>query len=214
MVTANYGIERHADYYLIRFFKSMRRFSSAPYNGGTGESIAYANRHVERNYCSDPEIEIPQFLGRNNIDEKGITVTLTACPVWDFVLIEDNIGDSFLTSAITAGSGNALSIGSKGSEGNGTVNICVLTDLPLSDSGTLNLFQTIVEAKAQAFNDLGITDRKTGKISPGTSTDTVSIFVASQGNDIEFGGRLTDIGHRISLTVYENIGLALQKCLD
>ena len=214
MVTANYGIERHADYYLIRFFKSMRRFSSAPYNGGTGESIAYANRHVERNYCSDPGIEIPQFLGRNNIDAIGITVTLTACPVWDFVLIEDNIGDSFLTSAITAGSGNALSIGSKGSEGNGTVNICVLTDLPLSDSGTLNLFQTIVEAKAQAFNDLGITDRKTGKISPGTSTDTVSIFVASQGNDIEFGGRLTDIGHRISLAVYENIGLALQKCLD
>ena len=214
MVTGYYKIERHADYYLIRFFRSMRRFSSAPYNGGIGESIAYANRHVERNYCSDPGVEIPQFLGSNNIDAKGITVTLTACPVSNFVLIEDKIGERFLTSAITAGSGNALSIGSKGSEGNGTVNICVMTNLPLSDSGTMNLYQTIVEAKAQAFNDLGIKDRITGKISPGTSTDTVSIFVASHGKDMEFGGRLTNIGHRISLTVYESIGLALQKCLD
>ena len=213
MVTGYYGIERHADYYLIRFFRAMRKFSSAPYNGGIGESIAYANRHVERNYSSDPGVEIPQFLGRNNIDANGITVTLTACPVLDFVLIEDKIGDHFLTTAITAGSGNAISIGSKGSEGNGTVNVCVLTDLPLSDSGTLNLYQTIVEAKAQAFNDLGITDRITGKISPGTSTDTVSIFVANQEKDMKFGGRLTDVGHKISLTVYENIGIALQKCL-
>jgi len=214
MVTGYYTIERHADYYIIRFFRSMRRFSSAPYNGGIGESIAYANRQVERNYCSDPGVEIPQFLGRHNIDAKGITVTITACPVWDFVLIEDNVGDRFLTTAITAGSGNALSMGSKGSQGSGTVNICVLTDFPLSDSGTMNLYQTIVEAKAQAFNDLGIMDRTTGKVSPGTSTDTVSIFVASRGKDMEFGGRLTDVGHRISLTVYENIGTALQKCLD
>ncbi|MCL4359301.1 MAG: adenosylcobinamide amidohydrolase [Candidatus Thermoplasmatota archaeon] len=191
----------------------MRKFSSAPYNGGIGESIAYANRHVERNYSYNPGVEIPQFLGRNNIDANGITVTLTACSVLDFVLIEDKIGDHFLTAAITAGSGNAISMGSKGSEGNGTVNVCVLTDLPLSDSGTLNLYQTIVEAKAQAFNDLGITDRITGKISPGTSTDTVSIFVANQGKDMEFGGRLTDVGHKTSLIVYENIGVALQKCL-
>ncbi len=213
MVTEYYGIERHADFYLIRFFRAMRKFSSAPYNGGIGESIAYANRHVERNYSYNPGVEIPQFLGRNNIDANGITVTLTACSVLDFVLIEDKIGDHFLTAAITAGSGNAISMGSKGSEGNGTVNVCVLTDLPLSDSGTLNLYQTIVEAKAQAFNDLGITDRITGKISPGTSTDTVSIFVANQGKDMEFGGRLTDVGHKTSLIVYENIGVALQKCL-
>ena len=213
MVTEYYGIERHADFYLIRFFRAMRKFSSAPYNGGIGESIAYANRHVERNYSYNPGVEIPQFLGRNNIDANGITVTLTACSVLDFVLIEDKIGDHFLTAAITAGSGNAISMGSKGSEGNGTVNVCVLTDLPLSDSGTLNLYQTIVEAKTQAFNDLGITDRITGKISPGTSTDTVSIFVANQGKDMEFGGRLTDVGHKTSLIVYENIGVALQKCL-
>ncbi|QRF74559.1 Adenosylcobinamide amidohydrolase [Thermoplasmatales archaeon] len=214
MSDSGYAIERHTDFYFIYFRSPMRRFSSAPFNGGTGTSGGYLNWHVDIDYDGDPALDVPIFLAKNGIDSKTVTVTLTACLLEDFILVEDRVNEYYVTVCMTAGAGNALSIGSAGRDGHGTVNIGVFTDYPAGDPAAINLVQTVVEAKAQAFNDMGIRDRDTGKLSPGTSTDTVSVFVDSRHTDELYGGRLTEIGKKISTIVYENMEMAIKKCKE
>lgn len=114
------------------------------------------------------------------------------------------VQDYFIQAFTTAGFDNALSIGNKSGKP-GTINICVVTDYPLSESGAMNLYQTSIEAKAQALNGMNIRDTMTGIVSPGTSTDTLSVFVINKEKKCDYAGRLTEIGYETSLLVYNNL---------
>ncbi len=197
-------LQMAGDHYVIFFGQSARFFSNAPYNGGYGNAEAYINRHVSIDYNSDPVIDTEDFLEKKGYDKKKSVVTLTAVDVSTVVEKESHAGNYEMLTYVTSGTGNALSIGSYGRPG-GTINICVVTDLPLSDSAALGLFQTVIESKSQAMNDLGIVDRSTGRPSPGTSTDTVSLFLLSGDQRLQYGGRLTEYGRLISLMVYDSI---------
>ncbi len=192
------------DHYVIFFGESARFFSNAPYNGGYGEAEAYINRHVSMDFNSDPVTDTERFLEKKRYSKKKSVVTLTAVDVSTVIEKESHAGNYAMRSYVTSGTGNALSIGSYGRPG-GTINICVVTDLPLSDSAALGLFQTVIESKSQAMNDMGIMDKSTGRHSPGTSTDTVSLFLLSGDKILEYGGRLTEYGRLISLMVYNSI---------
>ncbi|AAT42709.1 adenosylcobinamide amidohydrolase [Picrophilus oshimae] len=204
MASLSFMIKEYNDYYIIDFERPVRKFSSAPFNGGVGTSLRYINRTVNLNYNDDPSLEIMEFLIRNKIDLNGTVVTLTAVPVSQRVIKSINIDKYKMESVITAGFENALSIGNRNNF-YGTVNIAVITDMPLSDAAAINLMQSITEAKAQAMNDLNIMDKKTGLRSPGTSTDTVNVFIDNFNMDIRYAGRLTDPGYYSSLIVYNSI---------
>ncbi len=199
-------------YYIVEFGRSVRKFSSAPINGGYGSCERYLNRTVPRNFSADPIKYGREFLNSEGIDFNGTCMTMTACDVKGLSSGSSDSDGHHIYSWVTAGSSNALSTGSRGEYGAGTVNIAVATDAPLSDSASFNLIQSIVEAKVQLFNDLGIIDRSSGKIAPGTSTDTVSLFIMSDLGTMPYAGRLTGIGRSTSLLVYDLVGRALTRC--
>ncbi len=193
----------HKRFYYIEFTQGARKYSSAPYQGGTGISYGYVNMHVENNYNSDVNEYIKSFLIKNNLSTE-LTVNMTSADINN--LRRGNVYvDSYSVCAfITAGFDNALSIGNKSGKP-GTINICIITDYPLTDSGAMNLYQTCIESKAQALNDMGIRDMRTGMLSPGTSTDTLSIFVLNEARKHDYAGRLTEIGYSTSMLVYDNL---------
>lgn len=192
-------------YYAVKFWKPLRRFSSAPFNGGIGLTSVYINRHVPLSYNRHPHDDISGFLVMEGYRSEETTVTLTACDTRRATHRLLDFGTYFLHISVTAGTENALPIGSEGKLAPGTVNIAVATDAALDDSAGLNLYQSVVEAKSQAFHDAGVRDRETGKTAPGTSTDTVSIFVGDEGEYFQYGGRLSRIGKTLSVAVYETI---------
>ncbi len=203
-------IVRGESYYMLSFPSLFRKFSSAPFGGGTGYSNGYLNRSVPKDYRSDPVSETLEFLRKNSIEPTGLTVTLTACKIENAIIAKEEDEIQVLIS-VTGGSSNALSIGSSGFESPGTINIAVISDAEMQDDAAMNLFMGITEAKSQALSDLGIRDRKTGKYAPGTSTDSVSLFLSGDGKRFRYGGRLTQIGQIASVMVYNAVKASLTK---
>lgn len=193
------------DFYFLDFNDPVTAISSAPYNGGFRKVKRYINRQVPIDYNHDPVEEIGSFLDQNKFPGEECVVTITACDLEKALIKQISIDGIYILVSITACFANALSIGGSGLNLPGTVNIAVFTDFGLSAAGGLNLYQSIVEAKSQAFNDFGIKDRTTGKPSPGTSTDTTSLFLVQAENGSDYGGRLTEIGKRVSLAVYNGL---------
>ena len=202
------------DHYLLRFWKPLRKYSSAPFNGGVGFASRYINRHVPLDYNHEPELEIKEFLKANRYPAKETTVTLTSCETGKASHSLLNQDSFFVHISVTAGKENALAIGSDGAFAAGTVNIAVVTNATMDDSASLNLYQSIAEAKCQAFNDSGVRDRVAGVNAPGTSTDSISIFVGNEGESFTYGGRLSKIGKLASVEVYHMVLKQIQSsCL-
>ncbi|WP_393970726.1 adenosylcobinamide amidohydrolase [Oxyplasma meridianum] len=192
-------------FYFLKFNEPVDAISSAPFNGGFKKIEMYINRQVPIEYNYDPVEEIGSFLDQEGLPKEKCLVTITACNIEKAYLKQFSDSGIFILASITACFGNALSIGGDGLISPGTINIAVFTDYGLSAAGGLNLFQSIVEAKSQALNDFQIRDKTTGRISPGTSTDTTSLFlIPARGGD-NYGGRLTEIGKKISMTVYNGL---------
>ena len=193
------------NFYRIDFHKIFRRYSNSPFNGGIGISRYYINRHVPIDYNDELDGKIADFLKELNLEQDLATVSLTACDTNKGIHRLTEKEDYFVHLSITGGTKNALSIGSEGFRSQGTINIALITDATLSDSSALNLFQDIIEAKSQALNDSRVTDSTTGMSSPGTSTDSLSLFVGNSGRKFPFAGRLTEIGKLASVMVYEAV---------
>ncbi|MCL4479893.1 MAG: adenosylcobinamide amidohydrolase [Candidatus Thermoplasmatota archaeon] len=205
---------KERDFYLLDFNDPVTGISSAPFNGGFRKIRRYMNRQVPLDYNHDPVKEIGAFLDRNNFPRENCVVTITACDLKDAYLRESSNNDIYLLISITACFANALSIGGTGLNIPGTVNIAVFTDYALSAAGGLNLYQSIVEAKSQAFNDFRIMDKTTGNPSPGTSTDKTSLFLINAETGSDYGGRLTEIGKMVSLAVYNGLEYIHSRSCD
>jgi adenosylcobinamide amidohydrolase len=202
------------DFYSLDFDKPVTAISSAPFNGGFREIKRYINRQVPIDYNHDPVDEIGSFLDQNKFSRENCVVTITACDIENALIQEISNDEIYILISMTACFANALSIGGNGMNIPGTVNIAAFTDYGLSAAGGLNLYQSMIEAKSQAFNDFGIRDRTTGNPSPGTSTDTTSLFLVQAENGSNYGGRLTEIGKRVSLAVYNGLDHIITRSSD
>ncbi|MEM0158707.1 MAG: adenosylcobinamide amidohydrolase [Thermoplasmataceae archaeon] len=196
-----FDFSHRSSYYMISFRRSMIVVSNAPYYGG-GRVLRYVNRTVQRDYNHNPREEIASFLSLEKIPSLGTIVTLTAVDVTRTEAL--NVSDQIVMT-ITCGTENALSIGSMGKIGIGTINVFVAALVNLKTEALLDLFQGVVEAKCQALNDLNIRDRSTNKNAPGTSTDTVTLCALDGNGGDHYGGRLTWIGKSVSVAVYDRL---------
>ncbi|MGP6206874.1 adenosylcobinamide amidohydrolase [Cuniculiplasma sp. SKW3] len=208
--TVNYSFQINPSYYKIEMPEPSKYFSSAPFNGGYGRRRIYINRHVNKTYNHDPEIEIGNFLSMENIGKDETVVTLTSVDISKFQRKAKRIWNYEMEIFITAGFENAVSIGNRNNL-YGTINICLITDLPLTDSASINLMQSMIEAKSQCMNDFHIADRETGKPAPGTSTDTITLFILSNDATIKYGGRITEYGYNASELVYETLSKIIEN---
>jgi Uncharacterized conserved protein len=198
------------DHYAISFPHDVRITGNAPFNGGFFLGRRFINRTVRRNYSDDPLIETCKFLNANGYEPEECTVTLTAADVREVVCKSHRSEEFNIHTFITAGVGNAVSLGSTSST-MGTINICVITDLPLTDSAIINAIQTVVEAKSTALFDMDVRDKKTGKLAPGTSTDTVTVINTSKSRDTPYCGRVTPCGMILSKLIYSSLSDILKR---
>ena len=205
-----YSYELHNKYYKIEFPRPVRFISSAPFNGGFGYADTYVNREVPKSYNSDPVVEIEKFLHEEDISALRTVVTMTAVNVSTLERDERVVGAYSMKIFLTAGFDNAVSIGNR-NHLFGTVNLCLVTDLPLSNAASVNLLQSMVEAKSQCMNDFEIRDSETGNKAPGTSTDTVSIFILFEETSIKYAGRITEYGYYASELVYNALTKSILK---
>ncbi|MGC8506199.1 MAG: adenosylcobinamide amidohydrolase [Thermoplasmata archaeon] len=203
MKKGKFRLVERPEFYIIHFHKPARMFSSAPFKGGAGTCSTFINRHVDIDYNHDVESECSRFLHEYGIEENHTTITLTAADVSKRKIFLNEDGTIFIIA--TAGLNNALSVGSTGYQSAGTVNIAIVADIPLSDSAAINLIQSSVEAKCQAMNDAGVRDMITGDPAPGTSTDSISLFITDSGNSERFAGRITPHGRIVSMEIYRMV---------
>ena len=209
MLNEDFTFSKKSDHYLIYFQRLVKMTGNAPFNGGQFVWRNFINRTVRKNYMDDPIIETTEFLMKNKYTPKDTAVKLTAVDIGEVKTKSKNIEGFAFPTLLTAGVDNAISIGGF-RKGQGTINICVLTDLPMTDSATINAIQTIVESKSAALFDTGIRDRNTGKLAPGTSTDTVTIIRTSEYEDIPYCGRATPWGALLSELIYSSLTEILQ----
>ncbi|MCY0852043.1 MAG: adenosylcobinamide amidohydrolase [Thermoplasma acidophilum] len=207
MSTKPFEMREEAGYYVIEFQHKAWTMSSAPFNGGCGLRSTYINRHVDSNYSHEVRTEVESFLKRQNLATEDTVVTLTAADVSRYVHASKHVEGWHIDIFLTAGFDNAISIGNRFGKP-GTINIAVVTDMPLSEAAMVNMMQSMVEAKSQFMNDYGIKDIRTGKPAPGTSTDTVSLFVVNSEGNIDYAGRLTEAGYYTSMMVYNALALS------
>lgn len=209
MLNEDFTFSKKSDHYLISFHRPVKMTGNAPFNGGQFVGKKFINRTVHKNYMDDPIIETTEFLRMNKYTPIDTAVTLTAVDIRDVKTKSKNIERFAFHTFLTAGVDNAISVGGFSRE-QGTINICVLTDLPMTDSATINAIQTIVESKSAALFDMDIRDRSTGKLAPGTSTDTVTIIRTSEYENIPYCGRATPWGALLSELIYSSLTEVLQ----
>lgn len=209
LLNKDFVFSTKSDHYLISFQRPVKMTGNAPFNGGQFIGKNFINRTVHKNYMDDPIPETKEFLGRNNYSSKETAVTLTAVNIREAKTKSENIEEFGFRIFLTAGIDNAISIGGFSPE-QGTINICVLTDLPMTDSAAINAIQTIVESKAAALFEMDVRDKNTGKLAPGTSTDTVTIIRTSEYEDIPYCGRATPWGALLSELIYFSLMEVLQ----
>jgi adenosylcobinamide amidohydrolase len=86
----------------------------------------------------------------------------------------------------------------------GTINLLVVVDEPLTDTGLVNALQTAVEAKAQALAAARVVAANAAGYATGTATDSVCV-ACPPGKRVPFAGPVTRVGAELALAVLEAV---------
>ncbi len=181
----------------------FRIMSSAPLNGGLRNCKRIINHQINGNETGEIKKTFQDKLGIDQEKMDNIVGFLTSANVEKSFIEEKSIDDGEIKIIITAGIGKSLD--------SNTINIILITDLDLTESGMANLFIVITEAKANALRKLDITHEK----EPITGTPTDAIAVAktnnTKGDKINYTGTATRIGSQVYNLVEEGVKEALKK---
>ncbi|OKY78389.1 MAG: Phosphatidylglycerophosphatase PgpA fused to adenosylcobinamide amidohydrolase CbiZ [Candidatus Methanohalarchaeum thermophilum] len=159
-----------------------RVMSSAPLNGGLKVCNQIVN-HEARSGYEDVEELFENSLEIGDLSE--VVGFITNVDMGNRFVREVELEEGYIKVFLTAGIGKSLETN--------TINIILTTNLSLSDTGLLNLFIIITEAKVSALRELDVIYN--GDNVWGTPTDAIA--VAKEGKEegnIDFTGRATEIG--------------------
>jgi adenosylcobinamide amidohydrolase len=127
-------------------------------------------------------------------------------------------GDRFrLLCCATAGTRNAARAGDPratySAYAPGTINISLFVDGRLTESAMAGAIVTATEAKSAALQELGVTERETGRIATGTTTDAIAVCVSQRtgwGEPHAYAGSATSIGCSIGEAVFRAVHEAVR----
>ncbi len=175
-----------------------RCLSSAVYGGGMGSVRTWMNVQVPADYARvDPDAHIKERAVGLPPPVVGM---LTAADVAGHV--ERSSGGA--TAVATVGLGHPLAAaGTRPASAPrfGTINMLVVSALPLSDEGLVGALQTAVEAKAQALAEARIFAVNANAFATGTATDSICL-ACPEGEGARFAGPATCIGGEIARAVH------------
>lgn len=203
---------------VVRFKERMDVLSSAVLNGGLSMASAYFIMQVPKNYMTDdPRSDAERVRVGLGLPEDTVGM-MTAAEV-DYVFnVKAGVHDGLEVEAIaTAGLSNHIVAGEeledwegrfRISQGRaarmmaGTINIAIVSPIPLSVAGMVNLMIPLVEAKSAAMSDRGF--RETG-----TSSDSMAVFSPIGEGRADYAGTASSVGIAGARAVRAAVGHAL-----
>lgn len=199
------------------FTEKMEVMSSAVLNGGNTEASAFFIMQVDKNYYNnDPRSHAAKIRDALDLPADSVGM-MTAAEVDRVFNVTDEVyGGHSVTAVVTAGLSNHVVAGDELLDWDrrhmvsmmralrfcGTINIAVVSDVPLTSAAKVNLMIPLVEAKTAAMNVRGY--RETG-----TTSDSMAVISPIGGPRIDYTGTGTDIGIAVARAVRKAVGYAL-----
>lgn len=194
----------------------LKTVSSAVHNPGIGWHNCLLNRSVPGDYViSDVKREVKEFLKRENFSSTNTVVMLTAVPTALVAINEFSAPFGSIIVAVTAGVGNAVDVSRVHERQDdpyiGTINTWVIVNGCLSEEAFFQALMTATEAKTKALQSENIRDERSGTIATGTATDSLLIATTQKGEEMLYGGPITEVGKMIAKGVYETTVQAIRN---
>lgn len=194
----------------------LKTVSSAVHNPGIGWHNCLLNRSVPGDYViSDVKREVKEFLKRENFSSTNTVVMLTAVPTALVAINEFSAPFGSIIVAVTAGVGNAVDVSRVYERQDdpyiGTINTWVIVNGCLSEEAFFQALMTATEAKTKALQSENIRDERSGTIATGTATDSLLIAATQKGEEMLYGGPITEVGKMIAKGVYETTVQAIRN---
>lgn len=194
----------------------LKTVSSAVHNPGIGWHNCLLNRSVPGDYViSDVKREVKEFLKRENFSSTNTVVMLTAVPTALVAINEFSAPFGSIIVAVTAGVGNAVDVSRVHERQDdpyiGTINTWVIVNGCLSEEAFFQALMTATEAKTKALQSENIRDERSGTIATGTATDSLLIAATQKGEEMLYGGPITEVGKMIAKGVYETTVQAIRN---
>ena len=194
----------------------LKTVSSAVHNPGIGWHNCLLNRSVPGDYViSDVKREVKEFLKRENFSSTNTVVMLTAVPTALVAINEFSAPFGSIIVAVTAGVGNAVDVSQVHERQDdpyiGTINTWVIVNGCLSEEAFFQALMTATEAKTKALQSENIRDERSGTIATGTATDSLLIAATQKGEEMLYGGPITEVGKMIAKGVYETTVHAIRN---
>lgn len=194
----------------------LKTVSSAVHNPGIGWHNCLLNRSVPGDYViSDVKREVKEFLKREKFSSTNTVVMLTAVPTALVAINEFSAPFGSIIVAVTAGVGNAVDVSRVHERQDdpyiGTINTWVIVNGCLSEEAFFQALMTATEAKTKALQSENIRDERSGTIATGTATDSLLIAATQKGEEMLYGGPITEVGKMIAKGVYETTVHAIRN---
>ncbi|MFC7685855.1 adenosylcobinamide amidohydrolase [Ureibacillus sp. GCM10028918] len=199
-------------------FKShypLRVLSSAVHNAGMGWYANFMNRTVQPDYdIEHVKEEYLQYLVSKGFSPTNTVGMMTAVDTKKAVIkkYEMPFGEVFVV--VTAGVGNAIDVSQSYKRNNffqvGTINTWVIINGKLSDEAFVQAMMTATESKSKALHHEEVYDYISNTLATGTPTDSLLIAATQQGEFMQYGGPITEVGQVIGRGVFEATVEAIQ----
>jgi len=194
----------------------LKTVSSAVHNPGIGWHNCLLNRSVPSDYViSDVKSEVNEFLQGGHFSPTNTVVMLTAVPTALVAINELAAPFGSVIVAVTAGVGNAVDVSRVHERQDkpyiGTINTWVIINGCLSEEAFFQAMMTATEAKTKALQSENIRDERSGTIATGTATDSLLIAATQKGEEMLYGGPITEVGKMIAKGVFETTVQAIRN---
>lgn len=201
----------------VLFTEKMEVLSSAVLNGGDTKTSAFFIMQVDKNYYNEnPEQHAADIRDRLDLPADSVGMMTAAEVDRVFNIVEEDFGGHTIYAIVTAGLSNHVVAGDELLDWErrhmismmralrlcGTINIAVVSDVPLTQAAKVNLMIPLVEAKTAALNVRGY--RETG-----TTSDSMAVISPIGAPRIDYTGTGTDIGIAVARAVRRAVGYAL-----
>lgn len=240
------SIELHRDDKLVslRFRRPFRVISTSQSNGGLADHLDTVFNHQccepAGHQMDDlikahrrPALYNSLLLSGHGLEDRAAAGLGTAANMNNLCVAEESFRDLTVVAMATGGvEGNAARAGdpasyyefdgvferrgSIGPEQQGTINVMVAVNTPLSEGALVRAVMTATEAKTALLQELSIPSRQSASIATGTGTDQIAVMAPAEGHlPLVSAGHHSVLGELIGRAVHRAIGetLTLQNGL-
>ncbi|MEW6085760.1 MAG: adenosylcobinamide amidohydrolase [Chloroflexota bacterium] len=187
--------------------RPLNALSSGVVGGGFQKTRHILNLKVDKNYAgANPAADLRRFAREKGIHENFIGM-MTAASVGAAVPVFLTEHGLTVGALVTMGMSNAACAGVTPPflpNSAGTINIILLLQARLSRAALVNAVITATEAKTAVLSELGYRAQD-GHPATGTSTDSMVIAAANEGDTIQYAGTATLAGWLIARAVRQSI---------